>query len=260
MADISPESLWDMAEGLRNSSKRPLIHCIMNYVAAADCANIVLAAGAKPVMADCAEETAEIAAKASAVVLNMGTFSPERGNAMINAAKAAESKCIPVILDPVGLSASVMRKNWFERMMNELKISAVKGNLHEIRAAAGIEESDERLVRAAAERYGCSVMLTGSSDFIADESGRAWRIDNGTEILSAVTGTGCMTGALAGAFAAYSGNAAAGCAAAVALMDICGEIAAEETSGTGSFRVRLFDLISQIKREEYLGRIRIREL
>ena len=136
----------------------------------------------------------------------------------------------------------------------------MKGNLHEIRAAAGIEESDERLVRAVAERYGCAVMLTGSSDFIADESGRAWRIDNGTEILSAVTGTGCMTGALAGAFAAYSGNAAAGCAAAVALMDICGEIAAEKTSGTGSFRVRLFDLISQIKRGEYLGRIRIREL
>lgn len=36
--------------------KAPLIHCITNYVTVNDCANLLLAAGASPIMADEEEE------------------------------------------------------------------------------------------------------------------------------------------------------------------------------------------------------------
>ena len=43
--------------------KRPLVHCITNYVTADDTANMLLAAGASPIMADDPAESAEIAAR-----------------------------------------------------------------------------------------------------------------------------------------------------------------------------------------------------
>ncbi|MBQ4221129.1 MAG: hydroxyethylthiazole kinase, partial [Bacteroidales bacterium] len=60
---------------------RPMVHTITNYVTANDCANLLLAAGASPIMADAPEETAQIAAMADAVVLNLGTLSTSRKEA-----------------------------------------------------------------------------------------------------------------------------------------------------------------------------------
>ena len=82
--------------------KKPLIHCISNYVTAGDTANILLGAGASPVMADCPAEVAEITAAADALLINLGTISESRLSAMLIAGKAANEKNIPVILDQIG--------------------------------------------------------------------------------------------------------------------------------------------------------------
>ena len=66
--------------------KRPVIHHLTNYVTAGDCANITLCAGASPVMADEADEVAEITANADALVLNLGTIAKAKMQAMETAA------------------------------------------------------------------------------------------------------------------------------------------------------------------------------
>lgn len=274
MYEFTPENLWGVIENLRRADenryvRNNLVHCFMNYVAAADCANALLAVGAKPVMADCLAECAEITERAGALVLNMGTFSEERGKAMLLSGKAANKANIPVILDPVGLHASSLRQKWFARFVKELRISAIKGNILEIPAAVGISDiagipfGDDNpypvwLARKAAQKFGCPVLITGGEDYLSDGK-RVFRIDNGTPHLAAVTGTGCMTGALIGAFSLAVGGNAIACAAAVSLMDICGEMAAENFRGTGTFRTALMDNLSQITRREYLSRIRITE-
>ena len=50
--------LEEMLKNVREKS--PLIHNITNYVTVNDCANVVLACGASPIMADDQEEVAEI--------------------------------------------------------------------------------------------------------------------------------------------------------------------------------------------------------
>ena len=75
----------------RLREKRPLVHCITNYVTAGDTANMLLAAGASPIMADDPNETAEVALAADAAVLNMGTLSEKRLAAMIAAGKDRKS-------------------------------------------------------------------------------------------------------------------------------------------------------------------------
>ena len=54
--------------------KAPLVQCITNFVTVNDCANIVLAAGGSPSMADDIREAAEAVAGAGALVCNLGAI------------------------------------------------------------------------------------------------------------------------------------------------------------------------------------------
>lgn len=94
---------------MRGSS--PLIHCITNYVTAGDTANMLLAAGASPIMADDPSESAEITALAQGLTLNLGTPSGSRVEAMLRSGAEANRRGIPVVFDPVGAGCSGFRRN-----------------------------------------------------------------------------------------------------------------------------------------------------
>ena len=100
--------LTDLFENIR--MKTPRVHCMANYVTANDCANLLLAVGASPVMADDPIESAEITACCDALTLSLGTPSTQRLEAMRLSIRAAKEKGIPVILDPVGVTLSKLRR------------------------------------------------------------------------------------------------------------------------------------------------------
>ena len=89
--------------------QKPLVHQITNYVVMNETANATLALGALPVMAHAREEVEEMAALASALVLNIGTLSDHWVEAMLLAGRAASARGIPVVLDPVGVGATEYR-------------------------------------------------------------------------------------------------------------------------------------------------------
>ena len=101
--------------------QKPLIHHITNYVTVNDCANIVLAIGASPIMADDIDEVEDITSISSALVLNIGTLNKRTIQSMIKAGKKANMLGIPVIFDPVGAGASRLRNETTERIMEEVK-------------------------------------------------------------------------------------------------------------------------------------------
>lgn len=245
--------------------KKPLIHCITNYVTAGDTANMLLALGASPIMADDPAEAAEIASHADALVLNIGTLSEYHLPSMLSAGNAANKRGIPVVLDPVGVQASEFRRTAVREILDKVKISIIRGNLSELLFMGGIpveshgvDSDDERLeglnLSAAAEvaqRYDCICVVTGADDLITD-GGRAALLHNGTDKLKKVTGAGDMTTAVTAAFAAVpvSESSADLYRAAIfgtAFMGICGELAEERStlngkfSGMGTFRAALFD-------------------
>ncbi|HUS88011.1 MAG TPA: hydroxyethylthiazole kinase, partial [Desulfosporosinus sp.] len=111
--------------------KSPLIHHITNYVTANDCANIVLAIGGSPVMADELEEVAEMVGFASALVLNIGTLNSRTIESMLVAGLRAKELGVPVILDPVGVGATKLRTNTAEKLIRELKPEVIRGNMSE---------------------------------------------------------------------------------------------------------------------------------
>ncbi len=242
-------------------SKKPLVHHITNYVTVNDCANITLAIGASPIMADAAEEAGDIAAIASSVVLNIGTLNNRTVESMMIAGESANQIGVPVVFDPVGAGASKMRNETVERILDGVKVAVVRGNLSEIRYIAGLSANTKgvdaseqdggdagEIARNLAQRLGCVIAITGAVDTVSD-GGRTIHIHNGHSALSGVTGTGCMCSSLIGAFCgAIPNQAFEGTVAALLCMGIAGELAYEKSgqAGYGSFHMGILDAISKL--------------
>ncbi len=241
----------------RIRKRNPLVHHITNYVTANDCANMTLAIGASPVMADDPAEAADMTAHADALVINMGTLNARTVGSMILAGKAANRKGIPVVFDPVGCGGVPFRTEAAQRILEAVQISAVRGNISEIGAlcgmavhtkgvdAAAADEQGDRieLARKAARKLHCTAAVTGAVDVISD--GRRTLIaENGCAAMSRVTGCGCMCSSLTGAFCGANPDSVwEAAAAAVICMGLCGELSWQRAKdyGLGTFHAGLFD-------------------
>ena len=257
----------------------PLIHCITNPISIHDCANIILAAGARPIMAEHPAEVAEITAVASALMLNLGNITDARIESIQRALKEANRRKIPVLLDLVGVTCSSLRREFARKLLTDGRFAVIKGNISEILAAAdlpfhgtGIDAGSQDAISQANEASycttakklaGCTVMATGKLDLIADRN-QAFLIANGHTALSGITGTGCMVGALTAAYLpasvalAFTGTPAALLAAIT--MGISGEHAASGSKGPGSFQAALLDEVfcmtdSQLQNQAQIRRI-----
>jgi len=248
-------------------NKKPLVHNITNYVTVNDCANILLAIGASPIMADDIKEAADITKISSALVINIGTLNERTIESMIASGKKANELNIPVVFDPVGAGASDFRNATTKRILEEVKVSVLRGNMSEIKFISGLEsktkgvdasESDANIgndegidiAKNLADRLKCTVAITGAIDIVSDGK-RVVLLENGTKMLSEVTGTGCMTTSLVGAFAGAGYDHFIAAISGITSMGIAGEIAFEKAGqiGTGSFHIAIIDAIGNLNSE-----------
>ena len=259
----------------RIAAMRPLLECVTNVVTVNDVANVILAAGASPVMGDAVDEVADFVGISSAVVLNVGSMGCARSFevAMESAARLGK----PVVYDPVGVGAAAARTNLTFRLLDKFPCAIVRGNASEIRTLAegagetkGVDAAEgdavtektlpDRLnvVKAVARRYNCTVAMSGAIDLISDGA-TSFACRNGVSWMSRVTGTGCSLTGLMGAFAAVAGKGemAEAAAFATAMMGMAGEAAYARASslGLGSFRVCLVDALSTIMEQDVQPRL-----
>ncbi len=126
---------------------KPLVLHITNVVTANDCANATLFVGGLPVMSNSPEEAEEMVGLAQALVLNIGTLHERQIEAMMLAGRRANERSIPIVLDPVGAGATKYRTETARRLLEELKITVLKGNAGEIATVAG-EQAEVRGVES----------------------------------------------------------------------------------------------------------------
>lgn len=239
----------------RVREEKPLVHNITNFVVMNETANITLCAGGLPVMAHALEEVEEMAAASGALVLNIGTLWPEQVEAMVRAGRQANKLGIPVLFDPVGAGATRFRTESAKRILDEVKISITRGNSAEIAVLSGMQAEirgveatgGEAVADAAgaafAKKFACAAAVTGKVDVVAGPDA-TYRITNGHQMMSTVTGTGCMATAVTGVFAAVERDGAFAAAAALAVYGLAGQIAAEHSKGPGMFHARLYDALA----------------
>ncbi len=251
----------------RIDATKPLVHQITNVVVTNDSANLTLGFGALPVMAYAIEEVAEMAAIAQALVLNIGTLSSEEIAAMLVAGRAAGDKGIPIVLDPVGAGATRFRTESALTLLRELPITVLRGNRGEIGALVGSgevrgveatgSEDPHEVAKAARDRFGVTVAVTGPTDVIVGLD-RTLLVDNGDPLLGRITGSGCMSTAAIGIFNGVGGDPALQTALALATYGLAAERAAVGAPGPGTFRSRLLDEVAAL-REKGVEGVRIRE-
>lgn len=258
-------------------AKKPLVHHITNYVTVNDCANITLAVGASPIMADDIGEAEAIASISSALVLNIGTLNERTVESMLAAGKAANGKGIPVVFDPVGAGASDLRNRTTERILNEVRIGVLRGNSSELRFIAGLgasgrgvdasdsdqaggAEAGRSIAEAVAKKLGCVAAITGATDILSDGR-RTLLLENGTRLLSGVTGTGCMCTSLIASFCGAVEDPLLAAAGGILTMSIAGEIAEERAgkAGSGSFHLAILDAVSRMDAATLKGRAKLHE-
>jgi hydroxyethylthiazole kinase len=242
-------------------TSKPLVHNITNYVVMNFTANLLLAAGASPVMAHAENEVEEMVSFAKALVLNIGTLDDVWIAAMLKAGRKATALGVPIILDPVGAGATRLRTEAARRILGETRVGLVRGNASEILALGGgtartkgVDAADS--VEAAAERavilareLGVPVAITGAVDFITDGK-RVLRVANGHPLMGCVTGTGCGATAIIGAFSGVDADPVSAAATALAYYGLAGEYAADGAPGPGTFMIRFQDALHALTLEE----------
>lgn len=254
------------------ADRSPLVHCITSPVAINDCANVVLAMGAKPFMAEHPKEVADITAGAQALTVSLANVTDARMASIMISGSVAHDKNIPHIIDLVGVTCSKLRMNLAKEYIKKYKPSVIKGNVSEIKAVAGVDfssigvdagkadavsDNDEsaksfmaELTRNYAKITGAIVEATGAVDIISD-SDRTVFVKNGSSNMPYITGTGCMLTCITGAYMSVLLPFEAAVNAA-AMFGICGERADgvikrdDIMSGLGSYHVKLLDEVSKI--------------
>ena len=258
--------LREIFQNVRQSC--PLVHNITNYVTVNDCANMLLACGGSPIMADDPADAVEITALCGGLNINIGTLNQRTIPAMLSAGRRANELGHPVVLDPVGAGASALRTDTALRLLNEVRFAVIRGNISEIKTLAlgsgttkGVDAdvadrvTEENLDGAVsfakefAKRSGAVVAITGAIDIVTDGE-RAFCIRNGRPEMSAITGTGCQLSALTAAFVtANPDRPLEAAAAAVCAMGLCGETAygrMSELDGNSSYRNYIIDAMYRL--------------
>lgn len=270
-APLDAHTLWADVLAVREQS--PLVHNITNFVVMQYCANALLAVGASPVMAHAREEVQDMANIARALVLNIGTLAPDWVAAMKLALESANARGTPVVLDPVGAGATPYRDRTVADLLAAGRFAVVRGNASEILRTAGqfgvtkgvdsTADTHEALDAAhkLARRTGSVVCVSGRHDHVVDPQGRHCMLSNGHEWMTRVTGVGCSASALVGAFCAVQADAWRATAAAMALMGLAGEWAAQRTQaaqgGVGRLQTELIDALHLMDRAQFLQRLHL---
>ena len=233
-----------MKECMDNVRKNvPLVHNITNYVTVNDVANILLACGGSPIMSDEPEDVEDITSVCGGLNINIGTLHQSSIEGMLLAGKKANELGHPVQLDPVGAGASRLRTDTTLRIMKEIKLTVIRGNISEIKTLAygsgttkGVDAdvadavTEETLndaiafVKNFARKTSCIIAVTGAIDLVSDGE-ICYVIRNGRPEMGKITGTGCqLSGMMTAYVTANQEKPLEAAASAVCIMGLAGEM------------------------------------
>lgn len=237
-------------------ARHPLVHCLTNHVVKNFTANVLLALGAAPAMVEHADEAAEFAAMADALLTNVGTLDEPQMAAMLRAIPAANQAHKPWVFDPVAVGPLTVRTHFAHEILSQ-RPTLIRGNASEIIALAGqagrgrgVDSGDSSeaalsAAKALATQTGGAVLVTGPIDYATDGI-VVVACANGHPLLTRVTGVGCAQGAVAAACCAVAQSPLAAAVAAATLMSVAGELAARVSVRPGSFAEALLDSLDQL--------------
>ncbi|MFJ8235316.1 hydroxyethylthiazole kinase [Ureibacillus sp. NPDC094379] len=240
--------------------RNPLVHCITNNVVTNFTANGLLATGASPIMADEVEEMNDVVSVVDALLINIGTIHARSRNAMLVAGKKANERKLPVVLDPVGVGVSAFRKETVKDLLETVAFTLIRCNAGELASIAGVNWQSKGVdsgngdmevpdvAKEVAKMYRCYVIVTGLTDVITDGETVLYTT-GGHELMTQVTGTGCLLSAICAAALTIDGNSLENLQQVMQdYKDVA--VKASESELLGSFQVGVLNAIHELSRGE----------
>ena len=267
------KDIWSIFQKVRQDN--PLIQNITNFVVMQHTANVLLAAGASPIMSNINDEFKELYTATKAISINIGMLDPLWEKNIIDSLNISKIYKLPVIFDPVGSGATEYRTNFSKKIIKEFDIKVIRGNPSEILSLAPVSNAnnistskgvDSRIgsnqvlecAKILANTYDTIIAVTGQEDYITDGN-QLYRLSNGSILMQKVTGMGCALGSFIASFIAVEKNYYDATVAAVAIYGVIGQIAAKTSSGPGSFQQNFIDALYNLNKEDFLNNLEISE-
>lgn len=273
---------------LKLKKQRPLIHVVTNFVVMNQTANVLLAMGVAPTMSWAREDLEYLSGISDGLCVNIGTPTRERVEVMATLMELAEASDKPLVLDPVGAGAGPYRTKIARRLSALAPHKIIRGNVSELYSltddhssprgennAVSAAEAKKILINhgrtgehsAGGQRPGlelkggqlltehASCLLVSGEENMITGASQALIIKNGSPLMNAVTGTGCILSAMTAAFYAVSETPFEAAAAACATAGIAGELAAEKSAGPGTFLSNFIDVLYTLDQSAITSRL-----
>ena len=240
--DLHPSST--AARALQHFHQRsPLVHCMTNDVVQTFTANVLLALGASPAMVIDPQEAAPFATIADALLINVGTLTRERADAMRLAVEAAGVAGKPWSLDPVAVGALPLRTAFCHELL-ALRPAAIRGNASEILALAGMSAGGRGV-----DTTDTAAAALPAAQALARQCGAVVAVTGGDPLMTRVVGTGCALSAVVAASCALPGDRLDNVASACLWMKRAGSTATQNGTGPGSFIPAFLDALYALTAE-----------
>ncbi|WP_152354614.1 hydroxyethylthiazole kinase [Brachybacterium subflavum] len=264
----------------------PLVHCVTATVSMGIVADGLLAAGARPMMTETEAEAPVVTGAADALLVNLGTLSTDGMTGIPATVAASIAADHPWVLDPTAIGRAPVRTALARELVGE-RPDVVRANASETLALRGgsgghgadasdAAESARGAAREIVALTGGAVAVSGPVDWIvgagagagagADDGTGSSRIEvrRGHPLLTRVTGTGCLLGALTAACLVavrrmrpvdppadpavdpLARPSVLAARAATVWLDVAGERAARRAPRPGAFRTALLDALDEI--------------
>ena len=256
----------------------PLCHNMTNLVVQNFAANVCLATGSSPIMSNNGLEAPDLATLSGALVINMGTVTPDTLSNYLLAMHAYNSLTTPgpIVFDPVGGGATSVRRAAIKQLLAAGFFDCIKGNEGEIKTVfdpsppSGSSSSERQrgvdsgpststpsqkaaLVKSLAQRECCIVLMTGPTDYLSDGT-RTVAISNGHPLLAKITGSGCALGStIASYLAVHKEDKFLAVLTAILHYEIAAEQAAKDARGPGTFIPAFLDQLYAIAQKAEKG-------
>ena len=243
-------------------NENPLILNITNNVSIDFVANGLLSLGASPIMSFAMQEIEDLIKLSNAIVINIGTLSDPFIGLCQHACFVANKLVKPIIFDPVGAGASAYRTKTCKIFLKNYQLAIIRGNASEIAALAGAAlltkgvDSTTKPIKVVeyaemlSAQYAATICMSGATDIIIAQKNKN-QYDRGSPFMPMITGTGCLLSAVVAAFHAVEKNSFIATSAASLFFSVCGEIAAKQSIGPGSFKVNFLDALNLLPIQDH---------
>ena len=272
---INKEKIIKAQENIK--TKTPLTSLITNNVTINDSTNAVLAIGGTAAAGDDVTDMADFVKISQSLVINLGKINPLQSQITDESCNIATKNNIPILLDPIGVGLTKERENLVKKLIENYKITCIKGNISEIKSIGkilNIEESETKgargvdannndiisqdniktnteLLKKISKELNSIIIASGPIDLISNEK-ESYSIHNGDEMMSLITGSGCMLGAIIGTYIGAN-EPLIGSISGTIHLGIAGEKARtyvkKNNAGPSTFKTQLIDNLYKINSE-----------